>query len=417
MKTKLVLITHLILTFLTACQSFVPTPTATPTATLTNTPTSTATLTPTSTPTPIPTATKELTLEEKFGYLVPVDEKVVLRNAGEYFIGDRDIPSGTKYTGLQFRATGESRREQTSLGEVAMVHLVFRDTSGVLKDLWMWYAGYSFGPNKDGTNMVIAIEGNLSYGEVGAPDKLLKLVCPGDSIDADVAWQKGSQKEISEKCYTDLCNERFRESYNRITEDSAELKLLVEGNGVASSDFRLVPMYFSIVPGVLTKLSNGFGWEFEAGGNTGCAEGWTAGNQITSLQVSQGNLTAKSTGEDPYIFSPNIPYFKYSEYSGRWGRGIEAEAFPIIEIRMKVSSGYVAQLFFIAVLPDYIEERTFDEAKSLHFPIISDGQFHTYTLDMTKVEKWSGDIEQLRLDPTDTKAMIEIDYIRFLKAP
>ena len=115
--------------------------------------------------------------------------------------------------------------------------------------------------------------------------------------------------------------------------------------------------------------------------------------------------------------SRNISYYKYSEFSGRWGLGIEAEAFPTIEIRMKVSAGYVAQLFFIAVLPDYIEELTFDEAKSLTFRITADGEFHTYTLDMTEVEKWSGDIEQLRLDPTDTRAMIEIDYIRFLKAP
>lgn len=233
-----------------------------------------------------------------------------------------------------------------------------------------------------------------------------------------MAWQKGTLKNIREEYYPNgIGNELFREAYRRIADDSEELKRLIEGNGVESSDFRLVPFYWSIRQGALIPSTNGFGWEFEAGGNTGCAEGWTAGNQITRLQVRQGNLVAESTGDDPYIFSPSIPYSKYSENSGRWGPGFAAEDFPTIEIRMKVSSGYTAQLFFTATLPDYIGDYTFDEAKSLRFRITPGEQFHAYTLDMTKVEKWSGDIEQLRLDPTDTRATIEIDYIRFLKAP
>ncbi|HEX9330842.1 MAG TPA: hypothetical protein VF896_03065 [Anaerolineales bacterium] len=113
MKTRLIFVACLILTSLSACQSLIPTPTVTPAATLTNTsiPTATPKLTSTPTPIPIPTATRELTLEEKYGYLVPAEEKVVLHKAGEYGIGDPRIPPGTKYTELQFRATGESRRE------------------------------------------------------------------------------------------------------------------------------------------------------------------------------------------------------------------------------------------------------------------------------------------------------------------
>ena len=421
MKTRFTLIICLLLTFLNACQSLLPTPTATPTSTptYTPTPTATATATLTATSTPIPTATRELTLEEKYGYLVPAEEKVVLRKAGEYFIGDPLIPPGTKYTALQFRATGEGKKEQTPFGEVITVHLVYRDNNGVLQDIWMAYAGYSFGANKDGTNMILITEGNVTSARMGTPDELLKFVCPGDAIEVDMAWQKGDRKNIAELCNpsTSFCNNLMQESYLRITEDSEELKDLSEGNGVASSDFRLVPMYFRIVPGVLTKLPNGFGWEFVADGNIGCNKGWTAGDQIKNLDVKEGNLVFESTGNDAYVFSPDIPYFKYSEFSGRWGTGIEAEAFPTVEIRMKVSAGFTAQLFFTAVLPDYIEEYTFDEAKSLTFRITADGEFHTYTLDMTQVEKWNGDIEQLRLDPTDTRAMIEIDYIRFLKAP
>lgn len=59
MKTRRILITCLILTFLTACQSIIPTPTTTPTTipTQTFTPTSTSTSTPTPTFTPSPTPT------------------------------------------------------------------------------------------------------------------------------------------------------------------------------------------------------------------------------------------------------------------------------------------------------------------------------------------------------------------------
>jgi hypothetical protein len=65
--------------------------------------------------------------------------------------------------------------------------------------------------------------------------------------------------------------------------------------------------------------------------------------------VSQGHLTAKYTGNDPYIFSPSI------QSSGHLGTGINGEAFPMIEIRMKVSSGLIAQLFFTATFPDYTQ--------------------------------------------------------------
>ena len=65
MKTRLILATCLILTFLTACQSLIPTPTATPT----NTPTPTATLTPTLTSTITPTPTPIGSTEPKIAFV------------------------------------------------------------------------------------------------------------------------------------------------------------------------------------------------------------------------------------------------------------------------------------------------------------------------------------------------------------
>jgi len=375
--------------------------------------TPTLTATPTPTQTQIPTPTKELTFEEKYGYLVSSHENVVLANSGDFFIEDTAIPPNTKYTKMQFYATGQSRIEATPLGKVVMVQLVYRDTQGALRDLWMWYAGYLFGAQKDGSNFIsIRESGGSTSIQSGTPEELLELLCPGTYFDVTVAWQKGVLKNVYEICDPTLCNDLMREAYLRIDDDGEELRRLVEGNGVESSDFRLIPFYFSIMNGILKTSSNGLGWEFESAENaSGCTEGWSTGNQTTDLLVTQGRLIAKSTGNNPYMISPGI------QVSGRRITGIEAQAFPKIEIRMKLSSGSTAQLYFTALFPDYTQDYTFDESKSLSFPVLGDSQFHIYTLDMRKVEKWTGSIEQLRLDATDTSATIEIDYIRFLSSP
>jgi hypothetical protein len=251
MKPRLMLVTCLILTFLSACQSLLPPPTATPTASQTNTPSPTATLTSTltPTPTPIPTATRELTLEEKYGYLVAAGEKAVYEGR---FFNDPFIPPGTKLTNMLFRATGETKREQTSLGAVASIQLVFRDNDGILRDLWMIYVGYDFDLNKDGKQFINGVG-------VHTPDELLNFVCPGTTIDAFVVWKKGTFRELPERCPPDsnpnfagMCNSLQQEAYRRSGQDAEELKRLVEGKAVESSDFRLVPFYLSIKHGALT---------------------------------------------------------------------------------------------------------------------------------------------------------------------
>jgi hypothetical protein len=137
---------------------------------------------------------------------------------------------------------------------------------------------------------------------------------------------------------------------------------------------------------------NGYAWEFQADGDT---EGWVAWNQMASLQAGGGLLLARSVGSDPYMGSPGI-----AADAGKLSR---------VEIRMKVSAGSVAQLFFVTDT-----EAQTDEAKSLAFPVSADGQFHIYTLDMSAVPSWKGTIRQLRFDPTDAASEVEIDYIRLI---
>jgi hypothetical protein len=134
-----------------------------------------------------------------------------------------------------------------------------------------------------------------------------------------------------------------------------------------------------------------FSWDFNQDGNL---EGWEPWNQLEPLRTRNGSLITRSTGDDPFMVSPRIY--------------VNASDLFHIEIRMKVSGGNTASIYFITPSDWY------DESKVLHFPIIGDGQFHTYFLDMSKVKKWSGHIRQIRLDPTVTPAAIEIDYIRIL---
>ena len=133
-------------------------------------------------------------------------------------------------------------------------------------------------------------------------------------------------------------------------------------------------------------------WEFERNGDT---EGWVAWNQLYAMRARSGRLMAESAGGDPYMASPAL--------------AMDAQSFPIIQIRMSVSSGSTAQVFFITDA-----DTEYDEAKSQRFSITGHRQFHIYTIDMSTAPGWTGTITQLRLDPVDTQGAIDIDYIRLL---
>ena len=108
-----------------------------------------------------------------------------------------------------------------------------------------------------------------------------------------------------------------------------------------------------------------------------------------------GILSMQSSGDDLYMSSSAVE-FPASDYSQ-------------ISITMKISAGEptIGQLFFVTDI-----NKEFDEAKSLVFDVISDGEFHTYNLDMSPVSGWRGLIQQIRLDPVASEGRkIEIDRI------
>jgi hypothetical protein len=136
-----------------------------------------------------------------------------------------------------------------------------------------------------------------------------------------------------------------------------------------------------------------YGWEFE---NPNDLDGWVAWNQLLPLQIKNGNLVSSSTGDDPYMGSP---------YSS-----INATEYNQIEIRMRTGAGNDAQVFFITD-----KDTAWDEIKSRHFSITSDGAFHTYTIDMSGVAAWKDQIQQIRLDPMVVPGTFEIDYIHVIR--
>ncbi len=141
-----------------------------------------------------------------------------------------------------------------------------------------------------------------------------------------------------------------------------------------------------------------YSWNFDQDGNL---EGWGVQDwqtvDLSSLEVKGGYLTAKATGVDPQIYSTE-------------GLGIDAAKFSKIEIRMRVSAGKSAQVYFSFGNGDW------SESKSKEFETEPGNEFKTYVIDLRDVSSWKGIVNQLRLDPTSDSigASIEIDYIRLL---
>jgi len=131
-------------------------------------------------------------------------------------------------------------------------------------------------------------------------------------------------------------------------------------------------------------------WEFDSEE----AEGWMNTNMLMAFAVGNGTLATRSTGADPYMIGPSIQ--------------IQARTDDVVTIRMKLSAGQQAQIFWIRK-----SAGQYSESKSMVFTVNPDGQFHTYEVMVGQSPEWNGTITQIRLDPTNmADAAIYIDYVR-----
>jgi hypothetical protein len=136
-------------------------------------------------------------------------------------------------------------------------------------------------------------------------------------------------------------------------------------------------------------------WDFE---NDDDLEWWWLANHLVDPDVSGGVLAMTVSGDDPHMVSGPIE-FPASEYSQ-------------IRITMKVSPGdsTLGEFFFLTD-----QDAVRDGVKYTTFDVISDGDFHTYNLDMSGLSEWKGLIQQIRIDPIVTDGRtIEIDRIIIL---
>jgi hypothetical protein len=138
-----------------------------------------------------------------------------------------------------------------------------------------------------------------------------------------------------------------------------------------------------------TYVETNNSWNFNEDGNL---EGWSGFNDWTSSSVAVGKLQGTS-GADPFVHSPPVfinPYLT-----------------PYVWIRMRQTAGGFAQLFYITE-----NDTAWHETKSTFFPIIADGQYHDYFIDLLQAGV-TGVITQIRLDPTgDAGSTMAIDFVR-----
>ncbi len=128
------------------------------------------------------------------------------------------------------------------------------------------------------------------------------------------------------------------------------------------------------------------------------AQGWEAWNELEDVRVAGGVLTARATGNDPYLGSPTIdvPALNIGE--------IEIE----MSVRADAAQTRGAVYWLIAGQSDFVPDQF------AAFEVLADGAYRKYRVDILASEKlFIGDrIARLRFDPTATPAEIAIKSIR-----
>ena len=143
----------------------------------------------------------------------------------------------------------------------------------------------------------------------------------------------------------------------------------------------------SVLPELRTRIE----FEFEES-----LEGWWAQNDIADLTVSNGCLEGIATGGDPYMV--------------RLGMDVDGNSCSRIRIRMMTTAGKGAEFYWTTA-----DSPNFAEDKTVKFPIISDGDYHEYVIEVGNHPLWKGKrITAIRIDPTGgaPDAKFSIDYVR-----
>ena len=126
------------------------------------------------------------------------------------------------------------------------------------------------------------------------------------------------------------------------------------------------------------------------------SEGWLPANDISELVPQRGALFGRISGIDPYLVRPLLR--------------VAGDRHQSLRLGMRVTAGSTGQLFWTTeASPE------FDEEKTVRFPVIPDGRFHEYRIELGQHPAWRGQtITGLRLDPTSgaRSGEFNVDYLR-----
>ncbi len=150
----------------------------------------------------------------------------------------------------------------------------------------------------------------------------------------------------------------------------------------------VVPEDVGMGPYIIEKPEPTTSWEFNDPKNPG----WEAQYSINDFKVQDGLMTCVTDQDDPSFTSPLVD--------------IDASKVKAIVIKMRVSAGKEAQLFWMA--PGV----SVTEAASVRFALKPGDAMQTYRLEMAQNPRWKGRIASFRFDPTDTgRTKVAVDSI------
>jgi hypothetical protein len=141
-----------------------------------------------------------------------------------------------------------------------------------------------------------------------------------------------------------------------------------------------------------------YGWDF-----TTDAQGWTVGKDVNSFSwhaETNRYIGGRVTGADAYINSPAVS-------------GIDLTANKYVTIQMKNNSSQsIGQVYFTT-----ITDNVWNNAKHKDFLMETHSDYVTYRIDMSGVPGWTGQLAQLRIDPsnalpgTPVSGTFQLDYV------
>ena len=144
-------------------------------------------------------------------------------------------------------------------------------------------------------------------------------------------------------------------------------------------------------PSLRPKVATRIAFEFDDG-----LDGWQPTHDLAAFDVRGGVLVTRATGRDPYMIRNSCE--------------IAPGTVNTIVVRMRVSAGASPSIYWTTS-----DSPAFAEDKVARFPLIADGQFHDYRVDVGSHAMWQGKtITGVRLDPTNgaDKAEIGVDFMR-----